>query len=136
MARSSRRRGEKMPGVSTKMSCAVPSMAMPRTSVARGLHLGRDDRDLGADQRVDQRRFADIRRADQRDEAAASVRVRPAQPSRRAGFDALAGQHRGGGGLLGGALGAADAFGGRKGGKLHGDAEFRIVVGPERATSR
>ncbi len=30
MARSSRRRGEKMPGVSTKMSCASPSMAMPR----------------------------------------------------------------------------------------------------------
>ena len=32
MARSSRRLGEKMPGVSTKMSCALPSMAMPRIS--------------------------------------------------------------------------------------------------------
>ena len=40
---------------------------------ARGLHLARDDRDLGADQRVDQRRLADIGRADQRDEAAARV---------------------------------------------------------------
>ena len=38
---------------------------------ARRLHLVRDDRDLGADQRVDQRRLAGIRRADQRDEAAA-----------------------------------------------------------------
>ena len=31
MARSSRRFGAKMPGVSTKMICAAPSMAMPRT---------------------------------------------------------------------------------------------------------
>ena len=30
MARSSRRRGAKMPGVSTKISCASPSIAMPR----------------------------------------------------------------------------------------------------------
>ena len=33
MARSSRRRGAKMPGVSTRMSCAGPSRAMPRMSV-------------------------------------------------------------------------------------------------------
>src|SRR5262245_24162164 len=32
MARSSRRRGAKIPGVSMKTSCAVPSTAMPRTS--------------------------------------------------------------------------------------------------------
>ena len=32
MARSSRRLGAKMPGVSTKMICAAPSSAMPRTS--------------------------------------------------------------------------------------------------------
>ena len=32
MARSSRRLGAKMPGVSTKMSCALPSSAMPRMS--------------------------------------------------------------------------------------------------------
>ena len=36
---------------------------------AGGLHLARDDRDLGADQRVDQRGLADIGGADQRDEA-------------------------------------------------------------------
>ena len=33
MARSSRRLGAKMPGVSTKMICAVPESAMPRTCV-------------------------------------------------------------------------------------------------------
>ena len=37
---------------------------------ARRLRLARDDRDFGADQRVEQRRFARIRRADQGDEAA------------------------------------------------------------------
>ena len=35
----------------------------------RRLHLARDDRDLGADERVEQRRLAGIRRADQGDEA-------------------------------------------------------------------
>ena len=33
IARSSRRFGAKMPGVSTKTICAAPSMAMPRTTV-------------------------------------------------------------------------------------------------------
>src|SRR5260221_13268083 len=39
---------------------------------ARRLHLGRDDRDLGAHELVEQRRLAGIRRPDQRDIAAAS----------------------------------------------------------------
>ena len=43
---------------------------------AGGLHLVRDDGDLGADQRVEQRRLAGIGRADQRDEAAARVAFR------------------------------------------------------------
>jgi hypothetical protein len=38
---------------------------------AGGLHLARDDGDLGADQRVDEGGFSDIGRADQRDETAA-----------------------------------------------------------------
>ena len=50
---------------------------------ARRLHLGRDDRDLAADQRIDQRRFAGIGRADQRDEAAARGFAASAQPSKR-----------------------------------------------------
>ena len=40
---------------------------------ARRLHLARDDGDLGADQRVDERGLADIGRADQRDEAASGL---------------------------------------------------------------
>ena len=48
---------------------------------ARGLHLRRDDRDLAAGQRVGQRRLAGVRRADQRDEAAARLPV--FQPSLR-----------------------------------------------------
>src|ERR1700730_14836218 len=40
MARPSRRRGEKIPGVSTKISCAAPSMAMPRTRVRVVCTLG------------------------------------------------------------------------------------------------
>src|SRR5215831_4162929 len=40
MARSSRRRGAKMPGVSTNTSCALPSIAMPRTSVRVVCTLG------------------------------------------------------------------------------------------------
>jgi hypothetical protein len=65
MARSSRRFGKKMPGVSTNMICALFSMTMPR-----GLHLAGYNRDLGADQSVDQRGLADIGRTDQRDESA------------------------------------------------------------------
>ena len=54
---------------------------------ARGLHLGRDDRDLAADQRIDQRRFAGVGRADQRDEAAArGVAGGARQPSARSVF--------------------------------------------------
>ncbi len=40
---------------------------------ARRLHLARDDRDLGADERVDQRRLAGVGRADDGDHAAAAV---------------------------------------------------------------
>ena len=71
MARSSRRRGAKIPGVSMNTSWACAFHRDAAQQRARGLHLGRDDRDLAADQRVDQRRFAGIGRADQRDEAAA-----------------------------------------------------------------
>ena len=40
MARSSRRRGAKMPGVSTNTICALPSIAMPRTSARVVCTLG------------------------------------------------------------------------------------------------
>ncbi len=75
MARSSRRRGAKMPGVSMKTSCDAALDGDAAHQRARGLHLRADDRHLAADQRVDQRRLADIGRADQGDEAAAGGRA-------------------------------------------------------------
>ena len=56
IARSSRRRGSKMPGVSTSRICVDldRDAHQPRT---RGLRLGADDRDLLADQRIDQSRL-------------------------------------------------------------------------------
>jgi hypothetical protein len=55
MARSSRRLGLKMPGVSTSnLRVALDGdAAQPRP---RGLHLVGDDGDLGADELIDQRR--------------------------------------------------------------------------------
>src|SRR5881394_3230314 len=47
-----------------------------------------------------------------------------------AAADAFAFDHHGGCDLLGGALGAADAFGGRQPRQIHGDAELRIVMRP------
>ena len=69
MARSSRRFGAKMPGVSTKTICAAPVDGDAAHERPRRLHLARDDRDLGADERVDQGRLAGVRRADEGDEA-------------------------------------------------------------------
>ena len=69
----SRRRpgaGVKMPGVSTNTSCASPRMVIPRTRRRVVWTLDGHDRDLGADQTIEQRRLADVRRAQDRDEAA------------------------------------------------------------------
>src|ERR1041384_4591631 len=53
---------------------------------------------------------------------------RSASAMRRVHVDALAREHRGSRGLLGGALGAADSLGRLQRGNVHGDAKFRIVV--------
>ena len=91
-------------------SCELPDDRDAAHQRARGLHLVGDDRDLGADQRVDQRRFAGVGRADQRDEAAARSPV-PASAIETIRLDPLARQHGGRRSLLGGALGAAEPFG-------------------------
>src|SRR5205085_3714502 len=49
---------------------------------SRGLHLVRDDRHLGADEGIDQRRLAGIGRADDGDEAAASLQPAHGRVSR------------------------------------------------------
>ena len=71
MAVSSRRFGAKMPGVSTNMIWVCAHDRDADHAPAGGLHLGRDDRDLGADQAVEQGRLADVGRADDGDEARA-----------------------------------------------------------------
>ena len=64
------------PGVSTNTNCASPTRAHAGDAVPRGLRLARGDADLLPDQRVQQGRLADVRPADDRDQAAA--RARPA----------------------------------------------------------
>ena len=97
MARSSRRRGWKMPGVSTSTICASPSMRHAAHREARRLHLLGDDGDLGADQPVDQRRLARIGRADDGGEAGAGHRF---DPLAGASWGPLVSTASSGGGLL------------------------------------
>src|SRR5580692_12237194 len=134
MARSRRRRGAKIPGVSTKMSCAAPSRAMPRTSwrvvctfgvtmeilVPTSALASVDLPTLGApiSATKPQRVFCSA--------GAASSCASAIAPF---GLDALARQHGGRGGLFGGALGAAGAFGQREIGQLHGNAKYRTMIG-------
>src|SRR6202044_3726742 len=128
MARSSRRRGEKMPGVSTKISCAAPSMAMPRTRIRVVCTFGVTIEILAptsALSSVDLPTFG-----------APISATKPARFSWSAAstialgdLDARAGEHGGSGRLLGGTLGPGDAFGRPEGGKLYGDAKLGIVVG-------
>ena len=77
--------------------------------------------------RIDEGRFADIRRTDDGDEAAALpgrrgearhvgfVHVASCRLMSARGFHAFTGQHGGGRGLFGGALGAPDTFRRRRG---------------------
>ena len=104
IARSSRRRGAKMPGVSTKTSCVVAVGGDAEQAAARRLHLRRDDGELLADEPIEQRRFAGVGRADQRDIAAACRTIRRVRSlSAIAGRDARASERRRGPGF-GGAL--------------------------------
>src|SRR5580692_7816331 len=132
MARSSRRRGEKIPGVSTKMSCATPSMAMPRTSVRVVWTLGVTMEILAptsALAKVDLPTLGAPISATKPQRVVGSAGAAWASAIAPFGLDALAGQHGGGGALLGGALGPAGAFGKREIGQLHGNPEFRTVIG-------
>src|SRR5580698_8918763 len=134
MARSSRRRGEKIPGVSTKISCAAPSMAMPRTNVRVVCTFGVTIEILAptsALASVDLPTLGAPIRATKPQRVVASAGAAWASSSAIApfGLDALARQHGGGGALLGGALGTAGAFGRRKIGQLHGNAKYRAMIG-------
>src|SRR5712691_8025659 len=121
-----------MPGVSTNTSCAWPSIAMPRSSVRvvctlwetiatlapTSALISVDLPTLGApiSAMKPQRRPADA------PVAGSAIEAFP--------LDALAGEHGGGGGLLGGPLGAAEPFRRRPIGKLDRDPEFGVMMGP------
>ena len=99
---------------------------------ARRLHLARDDRDFGADQLVEQRRFAGVGRADQGDEAATRgscraslTRFRFQTPSRDRNFC--------GAGLFGEAFRTALARGRLEAHDRNLDDESGAWSGPDRA---
>ena len=69
-------RGLWMPGVSSSTSCDVGRRAHAADLRARRLRPVGDDRDLGADDPVHQRRLADVGPTDERDEARAERRSR------------------------------------------------------------
>ena len=64
-------RGRCTPGRSTSTIWQSPLVAHAADRAPRGLRAVGDDRDLLADDRVDERRLADVRPAGERDEAAA-----------------------------------------------------------------
>src|SRR5260370_1190251 len=125
IARSSRRLGAKIPGVSMNTSCAAPSVAMPRNSarvvctlcetmatlVPTSALISVDLPTLGAPINATQ-----LQRG-----SSATDAVR---------LHAAAREHGGGGGLPGGALGAAEPFRRRQVRELDGDAELGIVIRP------
>src|SRR6476620_8397734 len=130
MARSSRRFGAKIPGVSTRMICALFSMTMPRIS-ARVVCTLRETivtlEPTSALTRVDLPTFGAPISATRPQRVAAGVT--PAGSSViGAAADAFARDHHGGRDLFGRALAAADAFGRRQPGQVHGDAKLWIMM--------
>src|SRR5579883_1442514 len=126
MARSSRRRGANMPGVSTKMSWATPSIAIPRRSARVVCTLGVTIETLDPTSALVSVDFPTLGApisATTTQRRAASSAIAPF------GFNAFARQHRCRSGLLGGALGAARPLRRREVRQLHGDPEFGAVVG-------
>src|SRR4029450_10813087 len=131
IARSRRRRGEKIPGVSTKISCERPSIVMPRTSARVVCTLcdmmltfdptsalsNVDLPALGAPISAMKPHLVSLACS-----GASTINFvrRRADPR----------EHGRGGSLFSSTLGAADAFRGRAVRQNHGDAEFGIVVRP------
>jgi hypothetical protein len=133
MARSSRRLGEKMPGVSTRMICALFSITMPRIS-ARVVCTLRETivtlEPTSALTSVDLPTLGAPISATKPQRVAVAGHLRGESSIIAAAADAFARDHHGGRDLFGGALAAADAFGRRQPRQIHGDAELRIVMRP------
>src|SRR5689334_25388974 len=116
MARSSRRFGAKMPGVSTRITCALPSMTMPRIS-ARVVCTLRET--MVTLEPTSALTSVDLPTLGAPIRATKPQRVSLDEPGTgstviAAAADAFAFDHHRSRNLFGGALGAADAFGGGK----------------------
>src|SRR5580704_2552765 len=128
IARSSRRLGRKIPGESTNTNCDAPSMAMPRMServVCTLCETMVTFEPTSALSSVDLPTFGAPISATNPQRVGSE---RASSAIRRIRRHAFAGEHGGGGGLLGGALGASDPLRGGKLRQLDGDAELRVVV--------
>src|SRR3954470_19823331 len=132
MARSSRRLGAKMPGVSTKMICEWPSMTMPRIR-ARVVCTLRET--MVTLEPTSALTSVDLPTLGAPISATKPQRVSVGVPGAgstviAAATHAFAFKHHGSRDLLGGTLRAADAFGRRQSRQIDGDAELRVVMRP------
>src|ERR1700675_3765366 len=132
MARSSLRLGEKIPGVSTRMICALFSITMPRISARVGWTL-RDTivtlEPTSALTSVDLPTLGAPISATKPQRVATGA-ASSGSSSIIAAARAFARDHHRRRDLFGGALAAADALGRRQSRQIHGDAKLRIVVRP------
>src|SRR5205085_3039223 len=131
MARSRRRFGEKMPGVSTRMICALFSITIPRIS-ARVVCTLRETmvtlEPTKALTSVDLPTLGAPISATKPQRVPAGAAL--SETSAVIAADAFALDHNGSSDLLGGTLAAADAFGRREPRQIHRNAELRIVMRP------
>src|SRR5258705_6666894 len=133
IARSSRRFGEKIPGVSTRMICALFSITMPRIR-ARVVCTLRET--IVTLEPTSALTSVDLPTLGAPISATKPQRVAPGAAASgdssvivTAG-DAFAFDHHGGRDLFGGALAAADAFGGGQSPQIHRDAGLRTRIEP------
>src|SRR5579871_293796 len=130
IARSSRLLGEKIPGVSTRMICEWPSIAMPRIRARVVCTLRETMVTLEPTSALTSVDFPTLgapisATKPQRVEDSGSARSLSVIA---AAADAFALDHDGGRDLLGRALASADALGRRQPRQVDGDAELRIVM--------
>src|SRR5258708_1642890 len=133
MARSSLRLGRKIPGVSTRMICALFSITMPRIN-ARVVGTLRETivtlEPTSALTSVDLPTLGAPISATKPQRVATGTASPGVSSIIAAAADAFARDHHGGCNLFGRALAAADAFGRLKPRQIHRDAELRIVMRP------
>src|SRR5258708_25531049 len=133
MARSSLRLGEKSPGVSTRMICALFSITMPRIR-ARVVCTLRETivtlEQTRALTSVDLPTLGAPISATKPQRVVAGAASPGVSPIAFAAADAFTRDHHGCSDLFGGALAAAGAFGRRQPRQIHGNTKLRIVMRP------